>query len=420
MNPGFSSDFVYLSIQWLVLLMFYVRFSRIEGSQLNILTPSFLLTTFQYYYFDLWSIYRGNSWIDSGGFYYVTLINTGEFIAFAVGLSFARKRYLIQAFPAKNTKGYGIEALLLLLLAGAVFFPIIQKFGTMVITDPRLVYTQTRTGWGLSYFMAAFFIYAAIGFALFTVRPTRTNMATLAILSAALLLSFGSKGKIIGAWTLIYFWYLYHKKPRLRIVSLLAVLALALPVAASVIDAFTVREGIKLGLAEKMDFAARYADYNKNQAMVAVDENPPRQGGMLFEDFILSKVPRVIYPSKPKNFGEFALAEHYYSDWFLEDNGAPRFGNAMYFIDFGVAAPFVIMFFALLSGLVAGSLWNGFLASGNPYSFMLFGLANGVVFLSAGAGSFALETILFLYLAYMLRYRRLPVPSIRPLVKARA
>ena len=76
---------------------------------------------------------------------------------------------------------------------------------------------------------------------------------------------------------------------------------------------------------------------SKNESLVIDDKNMSLMfGKMMFEEFFVSKIPRVFYQNKPKDFGQFYLAEKYYPDRFDMDTGSPSFGKAIRITSYNV------------------------------------------------------------------------------------
>lgn len=400
----------YILIMWFLTFIFFLRCSKTLGTHLNIFILLYFIFSIKYFFLDIFSLILTDSWsgISDRSFYITILNNTMCIIAMFTGFILVGGRYSLDVFR-KNSSGYWLESALLLFFSFLCFYPIISEFGSLVITNPRSVYTQTRTGWGVSYFMAAFLLYFSLVFSLASLNATIRNAVLVAIFYSVLLLFFGSKGKILGAITLIFFWYIYFNRVKLNVFLLFIFFIVAIPISAVIVNTFTVREySVEMSLEDKLIFATRYADYNKNQAMVLDDLEEPLYGKMIFDDFVVSKIPRIFYPEKPKDFGEFLLAKKYYPSWFYEDTGSPRFGYSMYFIDFNYFALIILPLLSLIHGVMIALTWNALKKNFNPYSFALFSLVNGVVFLSAGAGSFFIETLLFIILLYASRFGVLP------------
>ena len=57
---------------------------------------------------------------------------------------------------------------------------------------------------------------------------------------------------------------------------------------------------------------ATYSDYNRH-AMMLIDDDPELTWGSLtMETALYSRIPRVFYPGKPREWGTFRLAKKYY------------------------------------------------------------------------------------------------------------
>ncbi|WP_338649372.1 hypothetical protein [Pseudomonas sp. ML2-2023-3] len=406
-----------LLICWLALLYLYLLASKREKSFLNILTPFVLVFSIRNYFLEGWRLFRTEPWGSDTSFTMVVLTSTIQAAALIIGFMVIRKDLSLRFFQIKKaSKSYWLESLIFLALAIFAFLPIYREFGLLVILDPRAVYIQTRTGWGLSYFLSSFFVYFSLLFTLFSITPKKTNIALVICFYSILLFALGSKGKILGAWMMVFFWYLKTFQPRFSAKISLVVLAASLPLAAIFISTFTTGESNNQGgTLTKIDYASLYSDYNKNEALVLDDNFDIEFGRIFFEDYVVSKIPRTLYPEKPKDFGQFSLAKKYYPDWFYGDTGSPSFGKASYFVDFGYLAILIIPLVSFLSGCVLSLLWNNSKVTKDPYNFSLFLLSNGVAFLAAGAGSFTIETLIIITILFYMRYHYISKPKLAAL-----
>ena len=380
--------YIFLIFGFLTLAVFFV-YSKYEGGVLN---AFFIFTLLKFavefvlepisWWNDIYS-YRPDV------FFKIYLIS---FIFYA-GIVLGAIRFRRRPSAVKSVKFQAIsEKLAWLLLASAflLYFPILFEFREYIF-EPRYIYEQTRTGYGLQFFGSALLTYAALISFLFSTR--RKHILFLMLCSAFILLK-GQKGQFITGCAIYIVWFFYVKNVRLGVAKTSVIAAFG-------VGAFTALFALNYrGEIESLLFViAGYSDYNRNAALVLQDPQLQPYGGQIIaEGFVLSKIPRVIWEGKPKNFGPFRLADRYFPEWFELDQGAPAFGVGVLYADFGEFS----YLFALLGGLISGSIFKfflrRFLAHPGILYFVMVLFCSGIELIPAGIGYFILEHFLFAYL----------------------
>ncbi|HHY1068655.1 TPA: hypothetical protein ACVY43_006180, partial [Klebsiella michiganensis] len=103
---------------------------------------------------------------------------------------------------------------------------------------------------------------------------------------------------------------------------------------------------------------AYYADYTRNYALLIDREQSSYWGRLLFESEVFARLPRVIYPDKPLDFGYLILDRKYFPDSFYDNKGVPSFGMGEYFADFGYLSVFFIMVSFWIKGCFLRIFYN--------------------------------------------------------------
>ena len=380
----------------LVAVLAYVRLSRMEGSYINILFPSLIISIPAYYVLPwVYTLFFG---VDASryAFLYVYATLAVESVAFVYGYSRAREKVVRLPFRF-SYRNFAVLAWICLSLAASTYIPLLLQFGENLL-DPRAIYAQTRTGFGQQFFVSSTLAYLAIIFILFTKRSLFTKISVVT-LATVLLMLHGSKGQVLNAILLLA---LFHVYVRGRKVGWKRALIAGAAVAVIVLLLFAATMSLGEGARDALEAISEYSDYTRN-AMLVIDEHFPIQYGRLtLEANIIGIVPRALMPSKPKNFGAFRLAEQYYPAAFDVDAGAPAFGVGLQYADFGALAIVYLALFAMLRGWLARVFVNRLRLMRHPADFFMVAfLAEVSVFPVGGTGWLLPEALLA---AVLIRY----------------
>jgi hypothetical protein len=130
--------------------------------------------------------------------------------------------------------------------------------------------------------------------------------------------------------------------------------------------------------------------------MLVIDSHFPLQYGRLtLEGHIFGRIPRVLMPSKPKNFGALYLDEQFFPGSLDRDNGAPDFGMGVQYADFGVLAIVYLAFFAAVRGWLARVFILRLRTTRHPADFLMVAFFANVTIFPVGAVGWLLpETLL--------------------------
>lgn len=391
-----------ICISLAVTLGAYVMVSLKDRSLFNILTPVYLTFIPGYYLLELVHIYIFG--LSGSLFAYFFCYATYAVSFLVMAIAYCR-------FPSVNLKlpfnvRYNIKWMpyLFMLASVLVFLPVLIEFSDLILR-PRQIYIQTRTGYGHFYFVSNALLF--IGFALILFKKSRFRFEKLVyfVIATGLCWLHGSKGTAI---TMIYlammYWvYVEGKRAGLRISIIYAgSFAVALTAMFYFTSARTDAERADLFV----DMAS-YSDYNRH-AMMVIDDDPELTWGRLtLETAVWSRVPRVLYPDKPKDWGTFYLAKRFFPVWFEKESGAPSFGIlGVPYSDFGYLSIIYLAGWGVLIGWLAKLFVMRVQKYRSPPDFILLMFLCGIPVIPSGVGYTLPEHIvLALGLAFLLRIR---------------
>lgn len=370
-----------LLVSLLVSVAAYVFVSKHEGSYFNLLTPSLILSIPAYYFLPWFYIHVFGNENSLYAYIYVYGTLAVENVLFAYVYT-RPTRKLLRLAVGYSYSNFGSLSLFFLALAALMYLPILLQFPEYIL-DPRQLYTQTRTGFGVNFFISSAMAYLAAILVLFS-RKSRFVKASVVLLASAILILHGSKGQVLSLALLLVLYAVYVRKHKLKMVPAL-LSGFGLAVLGLLLFAATMVLGDSPG--EMLETISSYSDYTRN-AMLVIDSNYPRQYGRLtLESNIIGRIPRALMPSKPKSFGAFRLADQFYPEALDADAGAPDFGVGMEYADFGAFAIVYLAMFAILRGYLARIFVQRLNQSSHPSDFVLVAFFSGIsIFPVGGVG----------------------------------
>jgi uncharacterized membrane protein len=290
-------------------------------------------------------------------------------------------------------KNFGRLAFGALGLAVLIYVPILLEFPEYIL-DPRQIYTHTRTGFGINFYISSPLAYLAVILVMFSGRSRLLKGAV--ILGSTIVLALhGSKGQVLSLVLLLALFEVYVRMKKVKLLpSLLVGLAMSLLTLLLLAATMTLGESP----AEVLESVSSYSDYTRN-AMMLIDSNFPIQYGRLtLESQIIGRIPRALMPSKPKNFGGLYLDEWFFPQSVDEDAGSPDFGIGMQYADFGVLAIVYLSLFSILRGWLARIFVNRLSVSGHPSDFVLVAFMADIALIPVGGVGWLLPETLFIVL----------------------
>lgn len=364
-------------------LTLYVHYSRNEGSYLNALTGPTLLKCATEFALEPISYNLEVFEYSPGTFFQIYL---ASFIGYAMLILGALRKAPPSDTITPPSTVPAIIPWIFLGLAFLLYLPILIEFKDSLL-DPRYIYEQTRTGYGIQFFGSALLTNCAL--LLFLLSARRFHFIFIVLLIGFTLLK-GSKGQILTGVLIYVIWAVYVLRKRFDVKRTIVGAALVSTMLAG---------SFVLNYRGEIDSlvltVASYSDYNRNASMILEDQGAPIYYGQLnFENIIYSKIPRALWPDKPKNFGAFLLAETYYPFLFELDQGAPSFGIGIYFADFGTLAYFFIAGANFFTGRMLRYFTTLCERHASVFSFIMLLFFADVTLLPVGVGYFLFEYLL--------------------------
>lgn len=390
----------------------YLYVSVREKSYINVLTPAFVITVPTEY---LLQIYYLMAYGPSSSVYAYAL-SYGCYAAYAVALALAyagiRMPALRLPFDTYAPGRGRFAAYLLLGAAACLFLPVLIKFRSE-IADPRQIYTETRIGYGVNFFLSLTLAYLALILLLFAKRVGKIEWFLFLLLCVAFVWLQGSKGHLLGLVFIIALYRVYLQGRRVGLLKFVF-FGVAMTLFGLVLFLVTtpglILEGGVNGL-------AGYSDYTRNGMMVIDSGMGPFYGRLTLENQVYSRIPRALDPEKPRDFGDFYLAEHFFPDRFVMETGAPAFANGTWYADFG---PFALPL-QLAAGFLTGMMLKLFTESlrryRTPGDFVMVLFAAGVPLITLESTFLLPESLILAVIAnalYCMRIRRTSPESLPP------
>lgn len=363
-----------------IVLIVYFAFSIRVGNYVNILTPILFFQVPVYFALEPVHLYLFG---DSGtvfAYLYCYATYTLQIVAMAVGYLVVSDRVLpiLPKIPKLKLPGMPY---LMLTLAALLYAPILIEYSRF-LTNPRQIYTLTRTGYGTEFFLSSFAVYLALIMLLFSGTRRRGLKALFVIVAIVLLGLHGSKGQVLNFLLIGLYFAVFVRQARFsfaRMAAVVSVVSAVILVLFYITFSGAVRDDL-------LGAIAGYSDYTRNAMLVMDDGTLPLQDGRLtLEEAAYSLVPRALFPNKPKDFGALWLAERYFPTRFEGDAGAPAFGIGVGYADFGL---FSIVYYAvcwMISGMFMRVLVARLRARPDAGTFVLLLVMLEVPLIPAGA-----------------------------------
>ena len=393
-----SSSLAYtvLIASLIVSLAAYLLVSKREGTYLNILTPTFIIGIPGYYLLPLFFSYVFGTEASPFAYVYVYATLAVENVAFAFAYTRPTRR-LLRLPLHYSYSNFGLLSFSFLGLAVLLYAPILLQFPEYIL-DPRQLYTHTRTGFGVNFYISSTFAYLAVILIQFSGR-SRWIKGFVILIATAVISLHGSKGQLLSLVLLIALFEVYVRGRKFKFwPSFFAGVGLSFFLL--LLFAATMTLGDTAG--EAIGTISGYSDYTRN-AMLVIDSHFPLQYGRLtVEGATFGRIPRLLMPSKPKNFGALYLDDQFYPQYMDADAGVPDFGIGVQYADFGVFAIVYLAAFAMLRGWLAAVFVRRLSFLHHPADFFLVAfLADISLFPVGGIGWLLPEALI---VAVLLRF----------------
>lgn len=380
----------------------YMYVSVREDSYLNVLTPTFAVAIPTEYLLDiyhLWVYGPSNS-------NYAYILSYACYAAYTIAFAFGYTKVSMPAlrlpFARYSSPRGRLPAYVTLSAAICLYLPVLIQFRSQ-LADPRAIYMETRTGYGVYFFLSSMLAYLALIFLLFAKRVGKIELSLFFVACAMFVWLQGSKGHLLG---LVFIMALHWTYVRGRHLSLPTFLGFTIVMGALGIGLFLITTPTLI--TGGMDALSGYSDYSRNGMMVIDSGMGPFYGRLTLENQVYPRIPRALDPEKPRDFGDFYLAEHFFPDKFVMETGAPAFANGTWYADFGVLSLPLLLIAGFLSGLMLKMFMASLRRYRTPGDFILVLFASGVPLITLGATFLLPESILIAIVAngaYVIRLR---------------
>ncbi len=374
----------------------YIVVSRREGSYLNILTPAFLIGIPAYYLLPLVTTHLFGNDASPYAYAYVYATLATENIAFAY--AYVRSPRNLVRLPFRfSYSNFGSLSLAFLAIALLMFAPIVLEFREYIF-DPRQIYEHTRVGFGFNYYVSSTLAYLSVILIEFS-DYSRWVRWGVVLLCAALLSLHGSKGQVLSLFLLLAVFKVYVHGRRVRLAAALIVCG---GLSLLVLLLFVASMAIERNPMEAVETISEYSDYTRN-AMLVIDSGFPLQYGRLtLEGNFYGRIPRVLMPDKPTNFGALYLDDQFFSESLDAEKGAPDFGIGLQYADFGMLAIVYLAIFGAIRGWLARIFVRRLNGSRHPADFFMVAFLANIPLFPVGAVGWLLPEAFLV--AFFLRF----------------
>ncbi len=399
---------ILLIISFLLILIGYIAISKYERSFMHVFFPFLIIfLPANYILVIIYHLVLGIDIRYTFGFVYVYACYTVFFVLFMLFYRLNIRLPLLRVPLNKQNEKlrFVYFSILFLLLSFLLYLPIMIRFKEFLL-QPREIYIRTRLGYGIYYFLSLFLLKLSFIFSLFSSR--KMILKSMTILLIVLLTYFhGSKGAMVSLFFIYIIYKVYYNGEPFSILKGLGHVTIA--VILIIISFWLTFKGIRWN--QILLTVSTYSDYTRN-ATKLIDNyehyfNQYYYGQLMIEDNTISKIPRIVYPDKPRSFGSFKLAKAVYPEWFARNVGDPSFGLVgRVYADFGVFAIFYLSILAILKGILLKWAVKGLRITRNIFYFILTLHFAGVNLISVGIGEPFLEHfVIAILLLILLQFR---------------
>lgn len=253
----------------------------------------------------------------------------------------------VEAWPYKTA------TLLMTLLSVGTLLYVHFKFGFEFILEPRRLYEASREGFGTHYFLLG------LSLRLAALLLMMSDLRRKWIYFVALLVFSVLTGAKINTYIILMFGAMYYivflRAGRINIGLIIKLGLIALPLVYLLI--YLTFQDSEYGI---LQLLVAYVNEPWNNFILLVQSYHHHFqeffGGMLtFENNVISRIPRPLYPEKPYLFGGFRLANAYFPETVALGIGAPSFGTeGIVYADWGVFGLFLLALFRAVQSYYLG------------------------------------------------------------------
>jgi len=378
-----------IAISLAVVLCSYLLICYADRSWLNWATSGYLVTIAAIFLFPMLSLFSAGPTGSRFAYIFCYTAYGLTNLCMAIAYVLTRRIPVSDAVrfepPVINLLPWGLLAVGILL-----YLPILIQFSSLLL-HPREIYSQTRSGYGPLVFGSRTLLNLA--FVLYLFKRDKSRLGSAAFFSICLFATFlhGSKGLLVNLLAVALLFWIYIKGRRLGLARAASVLFFFVVITISLFALFADLADVS----EVITYVQGYSDYTKN-AMIVIDDpiRQPAWGRLTLEGEVYARVPRVLFPGKPSNFGIFKLAQDYYPAWYRSDTGNPDFSIGMQYADFGPLAIVFLCITATLTGIMTGLVVRHLDHTPSAPGFILLMFFSGIAIISFGTGYALPESLL--------------------------
>jgi oligosaccharide repeat unit polymerase len=387
------AEFV-MTLSLLVSLFAYALVAWREQSWLNIFTPSYIVLIPSHWLLEFYLTYVDGTTHSIFAYVYVYFTYAAVHLVSALAYCFFKTPVPALSNLRNTPRNFKLLPICLVAAAWALYSPMLYEYHDLLLS-PRLIYTQTRTGYGIPFYGSL--ALSNVGFALVLLWRNRPRgLAALVFITSVVFAALhGAKGAVLTPIFIGLIFRVSVKENRRKYgITWLTVYAGGVVIALLILFALTLNSRRVVeweSLSELMITIAEYANYNQNVMLVIDSSQEPLWGRVTVENSVYTMLPRTLFPDKPKNFGSFQLDENFYPAWFYGGTGVPDFGIGVQYADFGALAVVYLALWAALTGCLLRVFVDRFRAGRLPGDFIMLLFLAGVEMFSVPPGYMLLQ-----------------------------
>jgi hypothetical protein len=403
-------EYFFILASFVCTIAVYLWISISDRSFFNVLTPWFVFLVPATYLLELYHLYTFGPSASAFAYGYMYACYAAAFLAFAMGYACFRTRALHLPFSSAGKSGNVLAPYLALAGAILAYLPVLIEFRGS-LANPRQIYEQTRTGYGVYSYTSVALCLMAFILLLFKRRLGAIELSSFTSVCLVFLWVHGNKGPMLTVIFILLMYLVYQKQYKFP-VGRFVLLGGALAIFGLGLFLLT-NPGL---LFDKAGFEglAGYSDYTRNGMMVIDSDIAPLYGRLTLEQEVFSRIPRPIFPGKPNDFGSFYLAKHFFPSAFAQNAGDPAFSFGTLLADFGPLTLPIIFVFYLLGGIFLRVFMTGLRQFNDPGNFMLVLYCCGLSVIPLSGSIFLLETIILAIFVNLLSSARVFAPRTTP------
>lgn len=376
----------------MIVIAFYFLALRYEGKVINVMVPYIIISLPTLYIFECFYLYLtgGTEFISEYIFFYLCYI---IYLSFFIGGYLFTQNKKITPLPTHGRYNYAFAAFIFTVLAFLIYFPVMNEFREYIF-HPRRIYELTRTGYGIYFYPSLMFSLLASICSFFILNEKKLLALLCLAVNVILIFLHGNKGPIFSIFIAFILYLSYIQEKNIKFIFLIkSFFIISLVVVC--FFAYTYKGG------NPIENMAYYSDYTRNAVLIAHSNFDFMYGRLMLESELYSRIPRVLWPSKPDDFGALYLAKVFYPEAFYRNQGAPAFGYGEYYADFGYFTPVWLIISGLFKGIIAKYFANKTQQHKSAHYFIMFLFCIGVGIIPVSMGWLFPEHVVVAVMVYI-------------------